>query len=209
MKIYFVRHGETIWNKEKKIQGRSDIPLNEYGKELGMITADALKDIPFDIVYSSPLIRAKETAEILVKDRNLVIHEDNRLLEMSFGEGEGESLPEIHAHPEMKLHNFIHNPGEYTPPAGGETFEELYDRCKNFMEEIIIPAEKKYDTMLIVGHGALIRGMIHYINNRPSKDFWIVTHKNCSVTIADCIDGKLTLLDEAKIYYHEKEQSNW
>ena len=209
MKIYFVRHGETIWNKEKKIQGRSDIPLNEYGKELGMITAKALKDIPFDIVYSSPLIRAKETAEILVKDRNLVIHEDNRLLEMSFGEGEGESLPEIHAHPEMKLHNFIHNPGEYTPPAGGETFEELYDRCKNFMEEIIIPAEKKYDTMLIVGHGALIRGFIHNINNRPSKDFWIVTHKNCSVTIADCTDGKLSLLEEAKIYYQEETQATW
>jgi len=209
MKIYFVRHGETIWNKEKKIQGRSDIPLNEYGKELGMITAEALKDIPFDIVYSSPLVRAKETAEILVKNRNLEIHTDNRLLEMSFGEGEGESLPEIHAHPEMKLHNFIHNPGEYTPPAGGETFEELYDRCKNFMEEIIIPAEKKYDTMLIVGHGALIRGFIHNINNRPSSDFWIVTHKNCSVTIADCTDGKLSLLEEAKIYYQEKEQSNW
>ena len=209
MKIYFVRHGETIWNKEKKIQGRSNIPLNEYGKELGMITADALKDIPFDIVYSSPLIRAKETAEILVKDRNLVIHEDNRLLEMSFGEGEGEGLPEIHAHPEMKLHNFIHNPGEYTPPAGGETFEELYDRCKNFMEEIIIPAEKKYNTMLIVGHGALIRGFIHNINNRPSSDFWIVTHKNCSVTIADCTDGKLSLLEEAKIYYQEETQATW
>ena len=209
MKIYFVRHGETIWNKEKKIQGRSDIPLNEYGKELGMITAEALKDIPFDVVYSSPLIRAKETAEILVKDRNLVIHEDNRLLEMSFGEGEGESLPEIHAHPEMKLHNFIHNPGEYTPPAGGETFEELYDRCKNFIEEVILPAENKYDTMLIVGHGALIRGFIHNINNRPSKDFWIVTHKNCSVTIADCTDGKLSLLEEAKIYYQEETQATW
>lgn len=209
MKIYFVRHGETIWNKEKKIQGQSDIPLNEYGKELGEITAKALKDIPFNIVYSSPLIRAKETAEILLKNRNLEIHEDPRLVEMSFGEGEGESLPEIHAHPEMKLHNFIHNPGEYTPPAGGETFEELYDRCKNFIDEVILPAEKKYDTMLIVGHGALIRGMIHYINNRPSKDFWIVTHKNCSVTIADCTNGKLTLIEEAKIYYKEETQATW
>lgn len=209
MKIYFVRHGETIWNKEKKIQGQSDIPLNEYGKELGHITADALKDIPFDIVYSSPLIRAKETAEILVKNRNLEIHEDHRLVEMSFGEGEGESLPEIHAHPEMKLHNFIHNPREYTPPVGGETFEELYDRCKSFIKDIIIPSENKYNTMLIVGHGALIRGFIHNINNRPSKNFWIVTHKNCSVTIADCIEGKLTLLEEAKIYYNEKEQATW
>ena len=209
MKIYFIRHGETIWNKEKKIQGQSDIPLNEYGRELAHITADALKDIPFDIVYSSPLIRAKETAEILTKNRNLEIHEDSRLVEMSFGEGEGESLPEIHAHPEMKLHNFIHNPGNYIPPAGGETFEELYTRCKSFIEEIILPAEKKYDTMLLIGHGALIRGMIHCINNRPSKDFWIVTHKNCAVTICDCIDGKLSLLEEAKIFYHEETQATW
>lgn len=209
MKIYFVRHGETVWNKEKKIQGQSDIPLNEYGRELGTITAEALKDIPFDIVYSSPLIRAKETAEILVKNRNLEIHEDPRLVEMSFGEGEGESLPEIHTHPEMKLHNFIHNPGEYIPPAGGETFEELYNRCKNFIEEVIIPAENKYETMLIVGHGALIRGFIHNINHRPSKDFWIVTHKNCSVTITECLNGKLALLEEAKIFYHEEIQSTW
>ena len=209
MKIYFIRHGETIWNKEKKIQGQSDIPLNEYGRELAYITAEAIKDLPFDIVYSSPLIRAKETADILVKDRNLKIYTDKRLMEMSFGEGEGESLPEIHAHPEMKLYNFIHNPGSYIPPVGGETFEELYARCKSFIEDIIIPAEKNYNSMLLVGHGALIRGMIHYINNRPSKDFWSVTHKNCAVTIADCINGKLTLLEEAKIYYKEDIQATW
>ena len=209
MKIYFIRHGETIWNKEKKIQGQSDIPLNEYGIELAHITADAIEDIPFDIVFSSPLIRAKETAEILVKNKNLTIHEDDRLREMSFGEGEGESLPQIHSHPEMKLHNFIHNPGEYIPPIGGETFEELYERCKSFIDDVILPAEKKYDTMLIVGHGALIRGFIHNITNRPSKDFWIVTHKNCAVTIVDCIDGKLSLLEEAKIYYTEKTQATW
>lgn len=209
MKIYFIRHGETLWNKEKRLQGRSDIPLNEYGKELAYITSDAMKDIPFDLVYSSPLIRAKETAQILTQNRNITIHESDLLLEMSFGEGEGASLPEIHAHPEMKLHNFIHNPGEYLPPSGGETFEELYKRCKTFIEEIILPAEKDYNTMLVVGHGALIRGMIHYINQRPSKDFWIVTHKNCSVTICDCIDGKLSLLEEAKIYYKEEVQATW
>ena len=209
MKIYFIRHGETIWNKEKKIQGQSDIPLNEYGKELAYITAEAIKDIPFDIVYSSPLIRAKETAEILVKNRDLLIHEHPLLVEMSFGEGEGESLPQIHTHPEMKLHNFIHNPGDYTPPAGGESFEDLYHRCKTFIETYILPAEHHYDSMLIVGHGALIRGFIHNINNRPSKDFWIVTHKNCSVTIAECNNGNLTLLEEAKIFYHEETQATW
>lgn len=209
MKIYFVRHGETAWNKEKKIQGRSDIPLNEYGKELAEITAEAIKDIPFDIVYSSPLKRARETANILTKERNLTIHENPLLLEMSFGEGEGESLPVIHAHPKLELHNFIHNPGEYTPPVGGETFEELYERCKTFINDIILPAEKNYNCMLLVGHGALIRGMIHCITGRPSKDFWTVTHKNCSVTIAECHCGKLSLLEEAKIYYKEETQATW
>ena len=209
MKIYFVRHGETIWNKEKKIQGQSDIPLNEYGRKLAYTTANALQDIPFDIVYSSPLIRAKETAEILVENRNLQVYTDTRLVEMTFGEGEGESLPEIHSHPEMKLHNFIHNPGNYIPPNGGETFEELYARCKSFIYDVIIPAEKKYDSMLIVGHGALIRGMIHNINNRPSKDFWIVTHKNCAVTICDCTNGNLSILEEAKIFYKEKKEATW
>ena len=209
MKIYFVRHGETLWNKEKKLQGRSDISLNDYGRKLAYITSDAMKNIPFDIVYSSPLIRAKETAQILTQSRNLKIHENNLLLEMSFGEGEGASLPEIYAHPEMNLYNFIHNPGEYIPPSGGETFEELYQRCKTFIEDIILPAEKKYDCMLIVGHGALIRGMIHNINNRPSKDFWTVTHKNCAVTICNCINGNLSILEEAKIFYHEETQATW
>ena len=209
MKIYFIRHGETIWNKEKRIQGKSDIPLNEYGKELAYITAEAVKDINFDVVYSSPLIRAKQTAEILVKNRNMIIHEDSRLTEMCFGEEEGKKISDIHTHPEMKLYQFIHNPENYIPPKGGETFEELYVRCKSFINDIILPAENKYDSMLIVGHGALIRGFIHNITSRSSKDFWIVTHKNCSVTIAECSNGILSLLEEAKIYYKEDIQATW
>lgn len=128
---------------------------------------------------------------------------------MGFGDGEGESLTKIHAHPEMKIYNFIHNPGDYIPSSGGESFEELYARCHSFINEVVIPAEKKYHHMLIIGHGALIRGLIHCINNRPSKDFWIVTHKNCAVTIADCTNGKLTLLEEAKIYYKEDVEALW
>lgn len=209
MKIYFIRHGETVWNKEKKLQGRTDIPLNEYGIKLAEITSQAMKDIPFDIVYTSPLSRAKETAKILAKDHNLEVYEDERLIEMGFGDGEGQKLEVIHTHPEMKIHNFIHNPGKYEPSEGGESFEQLYERCRSFINEVILPAEENYNCMLIVGHGALIRGMIHEIIQRPSKDFWIVTHKNCAVTIADCINGKLTLKEEAKIYYREEVENNW
>ena len=209
MKIYFIRHGETPWNKEKRLQGRSDIPLNEYGKELAQITAQALKNIPFDVIYSSPLLRAKETAQILAEGRNLPILEDPRLLEMSFGEGEGESLLEIYTHPELKLYNFIHNPATYTPPNGGESFEDVYNRCKSFIEDVLVPAETKYDCILVVAHGALIRGMIHCINHRPTKDFWSITHKNCSVTIADCTHGHLSIETEGVIYYQEDIEATW
>ena len=73
MKLYIVRHGETDWNNEKKLQGRSDVPLNDYGRELAYITSEALKDVKFDAIYSSPLIRAYETATILKGDRDIEI----------------------------------------------------------------------------------------------------------------------------------------
>ena len=74
MKLYLIRHGETDWNKEFKIQGSSDIELNEYGRELAFITREGLRHIPFDIAYTSPLKRAKETAEIILGGRYMKIN---------------------------------------------------------------------------------------------------------------------------------------
>ena len=85
MELYIIRHGETDWNKEKRLQGRSDTELNEYGIELAEITADALKDVTFDRIYSSPLKRAYRTAEIIRLDRDIEIQTDDRLLEICFG----------------------------------------------------------------------------------------------------------------------------
>ncbi|MGN1314024.1 MAG: histidine phosphatase family protein [Lachnospiraceae bacterium] len=201
MEIYMIRHGETLWNKERRLQGRADIPLNDYGVHLAQITADALQSIPFSRIYSSPLCRARETAAILAHNRPVEIFTDDRLLEMAFGTGEGVSLAEIHAHPGQGMYDFIHNPQNYIPPEGGESFDQLYDRCASFIREVVIPAEDSCDYMMIVAHGALIRGLIHCINNRPTRNFWITTHKNCCVTVASCINGQLTLKEEAKIYY--------
>ena len=89
MKIYFVRHGETEWNKQKRIQGRVDIPLDEFGRMLARKTATGLAEIPFDVCYSSPLSRAKETATIILEGRDIPIIEDDRIIEMAFGEYEG------------------------------------------------------------------------------------------------------------------------
>ena len=76
MKIYFVRHGETDWNKDRKIQGQVNIALNEFGRHLARETAKGLKDIPFDVCFTSPLDRAKETAKIILEGREVPIIED-------------------------------------------------------------------------------------------------------------------------------------
>ena len=73
MKLYVVRHGQTKWNVLKKMQGSADIPLNECGKKQAYQTKLNLENINFDIIICSPLIRAKQTAEIINSDRNLEI----------------------------------------------------------------------------------------------------------------------------------------
>ena len=79
MELYLIRHGETDYNKERKIQGSCDIPLNEYGRELAKVTAEGLKDIPFDVIFTSPLCRARETAEWIARGRQIPVYEDKRL----------------------------------------------------------------------------------------------------------------------------------
>ena len=75
-----MRHGETDWNKKKLVQGRKDIPLNEYGRHLARETSYGMRQYQIDLAYTSPLRRAKETAEILLEGRNISLYEDQRIL---------------------------------------------------------------------------------------------------------------------------------
>ena len=88
MKLYLVRHGETSWNIERKVQGQTDIPLNETGVRQAEKVREELKSVAFDICYCSPLIRAKRTAEIVADGRVDIVIDEN-LKERGFGELEG------------------------------------------------------------------------------------------------------------------------
>ena len=78
--LYIMRHGRTDWNDRNKLQGQTDIPLNESGRRMAEEAAAKYADIPLDICFCSPLIRARETAEILLNGRNVPIRTDERLL---------------------------------------------------------------------------------------------------------------------------------
>ena len=107
MKLYLVRHGETDWNKVKKIQGQVDIPLNQFGKRLAEETAEGLRDIPFDLCISSPLSRAHETARIILYGKDIPIIKDARIEEMAFGEYEGNAVQEITGNSRRIFTNFL------------------------------------------------------------------------------------------------------
>ena len=87
--LYIMRHGRTDWNERNKLQGRTDIPLNAAGRKMAEEAAAVYKNVPLDVCYCSPLARARQTAEIFLKNRNIPIITDDRLVEMSFGIYEG------------------------------------------------------------------------------------------------------------------------
>ncbi len=89
MEIFLVRHGETEWNRQRRLQGRTDIPLNDAGLAEARKAAKALRDVRFDRIFTSPLQRARKTAEIIRGSREIPIKAEPLLIEVSFGIGEG------------------------------------------------------------------------------------------------------------------------
>jgi probable phosphoglycerate mutase len=175
-----MRHGKTDWNVRHKLQGRTDIPLNEAGKVMAQKAADEYKDVHFDICYCSPLTRARETADIVLKGRNVPIIEDDRLAEMCFGTYEGiENSFDI---PDCPINILFQNPEKYTSSIGGaETFEELYHRTGNFLNEKVYPQLEQGKDVLIVGHGAMNSSIVCQVKNLPIEKFWSLGIENCKL----------------------------
>ena len=121
MLIYVLRHGITQWNKLKKVQGAMDIPLAPEGIELAKRTGEALKDVPFDTCFTSPLARARQTAHYVLGNRQIPVIEDKRIQEIDFGVLEGSRFKDeqgkIISH-EMEI--FFEEPQKFERPQNGE-----------------------------------------------------------------------------------------
>ena len=176
--LYIMRHGRTDWNDRHKLQGRTDIPLNEDGRRMAEKAAKEYRDVPLDVCWCSPLIRAQETAEIVLRGRNVPVFTDERLREMSFGDYEG--LENSFSIPDCPVNVIFQDPEKYTASVGGaETFEELFARTGSFLREVIDPLMTQGKDVLIVGHGAMNLSIISQVRNLPRKDFWSTGIENC------------------------------
>ncbi len=201
MEIYIVRHGETVWNAQKLLQGSADIELNERGRELAGITGRNLEDVHFDIIYSSPLIRAYETACLIRGHRNIQIIRDDRLKELCFGVNEGKNFPELLEDKDDPFHYFFDKPELYKAPEGGESFVQICKRAEKFMKEIVEPINNRVRRILIVAHGAMNKALLCYIKKHGIEDYWSGgLQRNCEVSIVR-FDGNYEVVEEGKRFY--------
>ena len=203
MRLYIMRHGETAWNVLRRFQGRSDIPLNEKGIELARVTARGLADVPFDLGFTSPLSRARQTAEIVLAGREVPLTEEPRIIEIAFGRYEGQTaLPsEYNPNPDPNMIRFIRDPEHYIPPEGAESIPDLCARTGAFLEELCHEPTLAEKTVLLSTHGGVATALLNAIDP-PDGYFWRRgVPYNCSYAIVDVRDGVPELVAENQICY--------
>lgn len=208
MEIYIVRHGETLWNKEKRLQGSIDIELSDYGRRLAIETGKGLQNTVINKIFSSPLKRAYETAELIRGNRDIPIITDARLRELSFGMYEGGDFSALIRDESLTLRYFFKQPQLYVAPDDGETLEALIKRAGEFMQEIIEPLadDPANERIMIVAHGALNKAIMSYIKKHSIEYFWSGgLQSNCNVIIVDYSSktNKYNIIDETKLFYSE------
>lgn len=170
LRIYFVRHGETVWNTLKIFQGRSNSPLTKLGIEQAKKLSQYLKDIDFKKVYSSPQDRALQTTKLLLGDKNMEITTIDEFQEINMGKVEGIPREEFEKNYPIEYHNFWNNAMDYNPRAyNGESYEEILDRVKLGLEKLI--KENNNGNILVISHGVTLKAIFNIINEKGIDEF--------------------------------------
>jgi broad specificity phosphatase PhoE len=163
--IYIVRHGQTTSNLEAIVAGITDTPLTEQGQQQAHLRGKDLASVEFDVVFSSDLIRAKNTAEIISLNRQLAVNTTELLRERNFGDWEGRPEAEIqrenqHLFEELKKLsakeklNFKFNPGY-------ESGTEIIERFLIFLREVAVTYSGK--ALLVISHGSIMRSVLMHL----------------------------------------------
>jgi len=184
MELILVRHGETLFNRERKVQGIADIELNDTGLRQAHQLALSLKDHEIHQIYSSPLRRAYQTAEAINQFHDVPINRRSGLMEMDVGDFEGLSFQELRVNEKDFLQRWIADPA-MTKMPNGESIIELQERAWNAIEDIIIQAENA----LVVSHNFTIAAILCKIKCVDLSQFRNFCVETASKTIVQFTNG--------------------
>lgn len=172
MNLYFVRHGETAWNVQKKIQGSTDVPLNENGLRQTRDLAEELKKQVTEgkmhpvKIYTSPQLRAAKTAEAVAAALGIDCDSCDGLREMDLGEWEGSNW-DIIREQYGEVYTYWNGHRRYTHTPGGESYQEVLARTLTVLEGIL---ERETKDVLIVTHSAILMALRCYLAERPFEE---------------------------------------
>lgn len=176
--LYVIRHGQTDWNIEGRMQGHTNIPLNKNGHNQAEIVANELKDVNFDIIISSPLDRALDTAKHVNTFKNAPIIINNKLIERSFGDLEGKTSADLSNidFSIIDLLDYTKNYDKYNI----ETIQDLFIRMEEFVENIKKDYKDENKTILISTHNGIAQVLDVILKKLPkTTNLLDVSFKNC------------------------------
>ena len=185
--LYIIRHGQTELNTKMLMQGRSDHPLNETGMAQAEEAAGrfAGMGVKIDKVYSSPLIRALQTARAIAPDAELTV--DDRLIEMDYGPYEGMDLRD----PAPEVMEFFRDFVNVPAPEGMEPLPDVVERLGLFLEDIREEAEHR--NILISTHAIAMKGALEYLTPDSHGSYWSTYIGNCEVYVAEADNGGFSI----------------
>jgi phosphoserine phosphatase len=190
-RLLLIRHGETDWNRASRFQGTKDIPLNDNGRKQAQKAAEFLKDVSIDFAVTSPMLRPKETAEIILQYHSNVQLESNpQLQEIGHGLWEGKLETEIEVEFPGLLRQWKEAPETVQMPEG-ENLQQVWDRAIAAWNEIV----RKYansdesQTGIVVAHDAINKVILCYLLGLKPANFWNIKQGNGAVTVIDYPQG--------------------
>lgn len=186
-RLLLVRHGETDWNRQKRFQGQIDVPLNDTGRVQSGQAAEFLKSIPIRYAVTSPMLRPKETAEIILQHHPAVRLElEDNLQEISHGLWEGKLEAEIEQEFPGELQRWQRSPETVQMPEG-ENLQQVWERAIAAWDAIVQTAMNRPETgiTMVVAHDAINKAILCYVLGLGPENFWSFKQGNGAVSVID------------------------
>ncbi len=187
IKLFLVRHGRTIWNKEQIFRGTKDVPLDEVGKQEAQLVGERLKDEVITAVFSSPLSRAKETAEAIARFHRVEVQCLAGFNDLHFGEWEGMHHKEVKERYPDLYQEWLKTPHQVCFP-GGEGLDEVRSRAMEAIEDII--TRHPQGAVVLTSHRVVLKVVICALLGLDNSRFWHISQDTAAINCFHYQDGR-------------------
>jgi len=188
-KLILARHGETMWNVGKVFRGRADVNLNEVGIKQAELLGKHLCNWDLEAIYSSPVKRALDTANIVARCVEVAVCIAEGLTDFDFGEWQSLSEQEVkRLYPDI-LNEWQSSPHKVRMP-GGENLDDVTKRTAEVVDEVL---SRHHGNVLLVSHRVVLKVLICSLLGLDNSHFWNISQDVCGLTIFDYVEGRFIL----------------